>query len=124
MVWSISHFHSYLYGHTVTVFTDHSAVRAVLENPNPSGKHARWWTRVYGSGVWSFKIMYRPGKSNSNADALSRSPQVPTPEVGLGEVEVQVAVVGSGDGGCGSTIRELLQAEPQVVDTESLPTEQ
>ena len=42
VVWAVSHFHAYLYGHDVHVFTDHSAVKAVLETPNPSGKHARW----------------------------------------------------------------------------------
>ena len=44
VVWAINHFHSHLYGHHVTVYTDHSTVKAVLETPNPSRKHARWWT--------------------------------------------------------------------------------
>ena len=78
-----SDFHSCLYGHSVTVFTDHTAVKAVLETPNPSGKHARWWSKVYGRGVKEVKIMYRSGKVNLNADALSRSPQAPAPEEGL-----------------------------------------
>ena len=30
------HFHKCLYGHNVTVFTDHAAVKAVLQAPNPS----------------------------------------------------------------------------------------
>ena len=51
-----------------------SAVKAVLKAPNRSGKHARWWTRVYGSGIHEVDIVYRPGKHNMNADALSRSP--------------------------------------------------
>ena len=73
VVWDMSHFHTLLlYGHSVTVYTDHSAVRAILDTPNPSGKHARWWTKVYGRGVKEVKIKYRPGKSNQNADALSR----------------------------------------------------
>ena len=42
VVWAIQHFHAYLYGHEVTMITDHSAVRAILETPSPSGKHARW----------------------------------------------------------------------------------
>lgn len=41
VVWAITHFRAYLYGHDVVIFTDHSAVRAVLEMPNPSGKHSR-----------------------------------------------------------------------------------
>ena len=48
VVWAVTHFHSYLYGHSVTIITNHNAVKAVLETPNPSGKHARWWTKAYG----------------------------------------------------------------------------
>ena len=90
VVWGICHFHHYLYGNVVTVFTDHTAVKAVLETPNPSAKHARWWSRVYGRGVKEVKIVYCPGHENRNADALSRHPQLPAPSVGIGEDEVQV----------------------------------
>jgi hypothetical protein len=48
VVWAISHFRHFLYGKLVTVFTDHTAVKAVLETPNPTGKHGRWWNKVYG----------------------------------------------------------------------------
>ena len=41
VVWAISHFKSYLYGSSVTVYTDHSAIKAILETPSPTGKHAR-----------------------------------------------------------------------------------
>ena len=77
IVWGISHFHTYLYGGDVTVLTDHSAVQSVLEAPNPTGKHARWWTRVYGRGIKSVTIVYQAGRENVNADALSRSPVSP-----------------------------------------------
>ena len=40
VVWALSHFHYYLYGHKVTVITDHTAVKAILDAPNPSGRHA------------------------------------------------------------------------------------
>ena len=92
-MWAISHFHHYLYGKAVTVHTDHTAVKAVLETPNPTGKHARWWSRVYGQGVKEVKILYHAGKENRNADALYRSPVFPAPEVGLCEYEVQVSCV-------------------------------
>ena len=49
VVWAVNHYHAYLYGHKVTVLTDHSAAKAVLDTPSSSGKHARWWTKVYGS---------------------------------------------------------------------------
>lgn len=42
VVWAINHFRHCLYGRAVTVYTDPSVVNAVLETPNPTGKHARW----------------------------------------------------------------------------------
>lgn len=74
VVWVISHFQCYLYGQNVTVYTDHTAVKSVLEAPNPTGKHARWWMKVHGQGVKEVKIVYRTGNSNVKADALSHSP--------------------------------------------------
>ena len=79
VVWALSHFHAYLYGNNVTVYTDHSAVKAVLATPSANGKHARWWSKVYGTGVKSVNIIYRSGNENANADALSRNPVSPPP---------------------------------------------
>ena len=92
VVWAVSHFHAYLYGNDVTVYTDHSAVKAVLETPNPSAKHARWWTKVYGSGVRNIQIFYRSGKENVNADILSRYPPDRAPNVFQSD-EVQIAAI-------------------------------
>ena len=92
VVWALNHFHAYLYGNEVAVYTDHSAVKAVLETPNLSAKHARWWTKVYGSGVKNIQIVYRSGRENSNADALSRNPQATAPVAPPVE-EVQIATV-------------------------------
>ena len=126
VVWAMSHFHSYLYGHSVTVYTDHSAVKAILETPTPCGKHARWWTKVYGQGVKDVKIQYRPGKMNANADALSRCPQAPAPETGMAEDEVQIAAVGSEDdsSGSGESITDLLQSDPAALEPTSFAEEQ
>ena len=32
VVWATTYFHAYLYGHSVTVYTDHTAVKAFLED--------------------------------------------------------------------------------------------
>ena len=96
VVWALNHFHAYLYGNEVTVYTDHSSVRAVLETPNPSAKHARWWTKVYGSGIKSIQIVYRCGRDNQNADALSHNPQETAPREPQVE-EVQVATINTGE---------------------------
>ena len=111
VVWACSHFHAYLYGHDVVVYTDHSAVKAILETPSQSGKHARWWSKVYGSGVRSLHITYRAGKDNMNADALSRNPQLPAPVKDTGDAEVQVAAVTS-DNTQELEIAELLGVAP------------
>ena len=63
----------------------------MLETPNPTGKHTRWWSRVYGRGVKQVRIVYRAGEENQNADALFQSPLLPAPEVGIAEDEVLVS---------------------------------
>ena len=110
VVWAISHFHAYLYGNDVTVYTDHSAVKAVLATPSANGKHARWWSKVFGTGVRNVDIVYRSGKLNSNADALSRNPVDPAPAVAIAEGDVQVCNVTAT-----TTLSELLDAEPHPI---------
>ena len=90
----------------MVVYIDHSAVKIVLEAPNPSAKHARRWTKVYGSGVESIQIVSRSDRENGNADTLSRNPQ--------GEVPCsQVAMVNTSE----VEIRELLNSSvPQCAD--------
>ena len=120
VVWALTRFHSYLYGQSVTVVTDHTAVKAVLETPNPSAKHARWWTRVYGTGLKDVHIVYRPGRLN--ADALSRSPHSGPPPLGEGEDETQVSAVKTSPPAApsessrtheGDTIEDVLVQPPQ-----------
>ena len=107
VVWAVNHFRVYLYGHDVIVYSDHSAVKAVLETPNPSGKHARWWLKVFGSGLKSINIVYKAGKENTSADALSRNPHGQVPQ-GAEVEQVQVASVQSED----LTLSEMLQLNP------------
>ena len=106
VIWAVSHFHHLIYGHCVTVVTDHSAVKAVLGTPSPSAKHARWWDKVYGCGAKSIEIVYQSGRENSSADALSRNPHLPAPDEGIGEGEVQVSAIRSQ-----TTISELLTGD-------------
>ena len=95
VVWAQARFHSYLYGQSVTVITDHAAVRAVLETSNPSCKHARWWTQVYGTGLKDVKIVYIAGRLNSCADALSHHPVGTAPVQPEWEDPTQIASVRS-----------------------------
>ena len=77
VVWAVKQFRHYLYGLKCQVYTDHEALKALLNTPCPSGKLARWGMALQELDV---EIFYRPGKRNSNADALSRAP---LPEVGV-----------------------------------------
>ena len=67
MIWVTRHFRHYLYGHKCLIYTDHQALKALLNTPHPSGKLARWGLTL------DAEIVYRPGKAN-NADTRSRNP--------------------------------------------------
>ena len=95
VVWAAKHFRAYLLGHDCTVFTDHAPLKAMLRAKHQTGKLARWAAVI---SELNLNIQYRPGRKNSNADALSRSPL----EVGVDDLEseadhsvLQVAADGS-----------------------------
>ena len=71
VVWAVRHFRQYLYGHHCHVFTDHEALKSLLNSPHPSGKLARWGLAIQELDL---QIHYKPGRKNEKADALSRSP--------------------------------------------------
>ena len=71
VVWAVKYFRPYLYGHACTVFTDHEALKSLLNIPHPSGKLACWGLVLQKLDL---RIKYRPGKKNTNADSLSRNP--------------------------------------------------
>ncbi|RXN22039.1 Transposon Ty3-I Gag-Pol poly [Labeo rohita] len=63
-------FREYLLGHRCVVFTDNNPL-SHLESAKLGATEQRWAAQL---AVFDFEIRYRPGKSNSNADALSRQP--------------------------------------------------
>ena len=71
VVWAVKHFRPYLYGHRCNLYTDHEALKSLLNTPQPSGKLARWGMAIQELDI---QIYHRSGKHNSNADALSRFP--------------------------------------------------
>jgi len=70
VVWGIEHFHKYLMNRKFTVITDHSALKGLMNmKVIPKGRRARWLMNLQR---YNFEIKHKPGKSNKNADALSR----------------------------------------------------
>ena len=63
----LKQFKQYLYGHNVTVRTDHAALRWLLNFKNPEGQLARWLEVI---SEYNMTIQYRPGRKHGNADGL------------------------------------------------------
>ena len=75
VVWAVRHFRTYIYGYHCIVYTDHEALKSLLNTPQPSGKLARWGMALQEMDL---TIVHRSGKKNANADALSRFPMPST----------------------------------------------
>ena len=68
---AIKEFYPYLYGFPFKLFTDHNPLTALKGLKDVGGRLARWMIFLQ---QFSFQIKYKPGKVNSDADALSRRP--------------------------------------------------
>jgi hypothetical protein len=73
IVWSCKHFRPYLLGRTFTIVTDHKPLTWMFSIKDPSSRLLRWRFLLE---EYQFKVVYRAGVKNVNADALSRYPVV------------------------------------------------
>ena len=71
VVWAVKYFRPNIYGHHCDIYTDHEALKSLLNTPQPSGKLARWGMAIQELDV---RILHRTGRRNANADALSCAP--------------------------------------------------
>ena len=67
-----SKFKDYLYGHEVSVATDNNSLTYVLKKAKLDAHGQRW---VSDLAQYHLDIIYKPGRLNTNADALSRIPR-------------------------------------------------
>ena len=68
--WAVTDlFHKYLYGATFDVFTDNNPLTYILTIAKLDATGHRW---VASLGPYNFNLHCKPGKQNSDADALSR----------------------------------------------------
>ena len=74
--WSVTErFHEYLYGEHVEVYTDNNPLTYILTTAQLDAAGQRWGASLSN---YNFKIFYRSGKCNVEADTLSRIPWVNT----------------------------------------------
>ena len=73
MKWAIcDKFHDYLYGNHFTVLTDNNPLSYVLSTAKLDAVGHRWLAEL---STYDFDIKYRSGRSNGDADGLSRVPR-------------------------------------------------
>ena len=77
VVWAVKHFIPYLYGHQCDIYTDHEALKSLLNIPQPSGRLARRDMAIQEPDA---HILHRSHKPYSNTDTLSRAETVLTKE--------------------------------------------
>lgn len=68
--WAVTDkFYDHFYGHKFSVLTDNNPLKYVMSTAKLDAKGQCWVSQL---AMFDFSIEYRQGKSNSNADALSR----------------------------------------------------
>lgn len=67
--WVLQTFRNYLYGSKVKIITDHQPLTFALSPKNTNAKLKRWKAYLEEH---DYELMYKPGKANVVADALSR----------------------------------------------------
>ena len=69
MVYALQKFRHYLLGSHFKMFTDHSALKYLVNKPVLGGKIRRWLLLFQ---EYDFEIIVKPGRLNTGPDHLSR----------------------------------------------------
>jgi hypothetical protein len=69
MVYALQKFHHYLLGGHFKMFTDHSALKYLVNKPVLGGRICRWLLLFQ---EYDFEIIVKPGRMNKGPDHLSR----------------------------------------------------
>ena len=67
----MQYFRPYLYMNKFILITDHSALRWLFKQTNPTGRLARW---IMIAAEYPFEVVHKKGRLHKNVDALSRIP--------------------------------------------------
>ena len=69
IVWATKYFRPYLFGRKFKIYTDHKPLQWLMNMKEPNSRLTRWKLKL---SEYDFTVLYKKGKLNSNADALSR----------------------------------------------------
>lgn len=69
IVWATKYFRPYLFGRKFKILTDHKPLQWVMNLKEPNSRLTRWRLKL---SEYDFTVVYKQGKTNTNADALSR----------------------------------------------------
>ncbi|GFY35736.1 retrovirus-related Pol polyprotein from transposon 17.6 [Trichonephila clavipes] len=69
VVWALKKFHGYIEGTEITVASDHTPLKWLLNLKSPTGRLARWALEIQS---FNLKVQYISGKANVVADMSSR----------------------------------------------------
>ena len=69
IVWATKYFRPYLFGRKFKILTDHKPLQWVMNLKEPNSRLTRWKLKL---AEYDFTVIYKKGKCNTNADALSR----------------------------------------------------
>jgi hypothetical protein len=69
VIYSYKKFRHYLLGYKVIFYTDHYSLKYLVNEPDLSGRIVRWILLLQ---EFNYEVVVKSGKSNSNADYLSR----------------------------------------------------
>ncbi|CAK9834649.1 Retrovirus-related Pol polyprotein from transposon 17.6 [Anthophora retusa] len=71
IIYAVNHFRPYVYGRAFNLITDHRPLIWMNSVKDPSSRLLRWRLKL---AEYEYKLIYKAGKKNVNADALSRNP--------------------------------------------------
>ncbi len=94
LVFGIKQFYSYLFGHSLTLITDHKPLLGLLDSQKPTSPQAsariQCWS-LYLS-MFEYKLKFRSTSAHANADALSHLPLPVEPVVKQPSLEIVLLV--------------------------------
>lgn len=129
IVWALDNLRNYLYGaKKIKIYTDHQPLTYALGNRNFNAKLKRWKARIE---EYNHELIYKPGRSNFVADALSRlktsvnhisDASTETASEGDSQVTKTASEIGDDDvESTGSTVHSAIQDASDLIPHVEVP---